>query len=178
MKRIAIVGLGNPGEKYEKNRHNAGKIFVSHLAENFNLKFSLEKKIKNEVASFSFKAKKILLAKPITFMNLSGEAVKKLVDYYKINTENLYIVHDDLDIPLGKFRIDFARGPKLHNGLLSIEQQLKTKNFWRVRIGVDNRQKTGWIEGETYVLTNFTQNELLTLKQSLKEIETKLLNKL
>jgi len=106
----------------------------------------------------------ITLAKPNTFMNNSGIAVRKLTDNFKIKNEKLIIVHDDLDIPLGKFHIQFASGPQLHNGLESIEQHLKTKDFYRIRIGVDNRQPNIKIPGETYALQNFLLDEKKVLE--------------
>ena len=92
-------------------------------------------------------------------MNQSGIFVKKLIENRKLKTENLIIAHDDLDIPLGKFHIQFAVGPQLHNGLESIEDHLHTKDFWRVRIGIDNRLADKRIPGETYALQNFLPDE-------------------
>ena len=90
-------------------------------------------------------------------MNRSGEAVKKLVNKYKVQSTNLYVIHDDLDIPLGKYKIQKGRGPKEHRGILSIEQSLGKKDFWRVRIGVENRSSD--MAGDEYVLDNFTAEE-------------------
>ena len=92
-------------------------------------------------------------------MNFSGIFVKKISKIYHLASNNLVVVHDDLDIPLGKFHIQFASGPQLHNGLESIEQHLKTKDFWRVRIGVDNRPADKRVPGETYALQNFLPEE-------------------
>ena len=120
----------------------------------------------------------IVLAKPLTFMNNSGITISKLIRNLKLEIRNLVIIHDDLDIPLGKFHIQFGVGPQLHNGLESIEQHLKTKDFWRVRIGVDNRlpknnyledgrpqdNRSPWIEGEKYSLQNFSLDEKTLLE--------------
>ncbi len=138
-----IVGLGNPGEKYKNNRHNVGHFFIDYLINEF----------KNSQIN------KFRLYKTACYMNESGKFVKKLIRNPQSAIDQLIIVHDDLDIPLGKFRIDVGRGPKLHNGVESIEQYLKTKDFFRVRIGVDNRQVTGPIDGEAYVLQNFRPGE-------------------
>ena len=93
-------------------------------------------------------------------MNNSGKAVQKLVASYKLQvTNDLIVVHDDLDIPLGKFKIQRGVGPKLHNGIESIENNLGSKDFWRVRMGVDNRMNTGWINGEDYTLQDFHLDE-------------------
>ena len=147
---ILIVGLGNPGPKYQNNRHNVGHMFVDYLV--------------NELTSSRVNELKIV--KTDCFMNESGVFVKKLTrKLSKLEIKNIIIIHDDLDIPLGKFHIQFASGPQLHNGLESIEQHLKTKDFYRIRIGVDNRpalqslDEGGRIPGETYTLQNFLPEE-------------------
>jgi PTH1 family peptidyl-tRNA hydrolase len=144
---FVLIGLGNPGTKYQNNRHNVGQMLIDYLAKNF--------KSQNENIKFF---------KTDCFMNQSGKAVKKIIENYKLKIENLIIIHDDLDIPLGKSKIQKGIGPKLHNGIRSIEQELKTKDFWRVRIGVDNRKPENHISGETYVLQDFLpeEKELLT----------------
>jgi PTH1 family peptidyl-tRNA hydrolase len=145
---MVIIGLGNPGKKYENNRHNVGKMFIDYL-----------NKTSVDQQNYSLTLKTF---KTNCFMNESGKEVEKILKKLQIKSyklQDVFIVHDDLDIPLGKFRIDFGKGPKLHNGLKSIEQTLKTKDFWRIRIGVDNRQKTGFLDGETYVLQNFLPEE-------------------
>ncbi|MCS6956536.1 MAG: aminoacyl-tRNA hydrolase [Patescibacteria group bacterium] len=154
-----IIGLGNPGEKYQNNRHNVGKLFIDYFISGLiNWQVS-ELKEKNKIVAKIFKNNSLILAKSEEFMNLSGKIVKKIIKNYKLKIKNLYIVHDDLDIPLGKFKIQLSQGPKLHNGIKSIEEALKTKNFWRIRIGVDARKKENWIDGETYVLQNLLPEE-------------------
>jgi len=160
-----MVGLGNPGVKYQNNRHNVGQLFIDFIAPLLHCSivknekmFTIMKQSNNET---------ITLAKPNTFMNLSGIAVKKMSIIYHLSSKDLIIVHDDLDIPLGKFHIQFASGPQLHNGLESIEQHLKKKDFYRIRIGVDNRQpdektrpeRSRRIPGEKYALQNFQTEE-------------------
>ena len=140
---ILIVGLGNPGKKYINNRHNVGHIFIDYLA--------------NELTRSQINVLKIV--KTDCFMNQSGVFVKKFIENRKLKIENLFVVHDDLDIPLGKFHIQFAVGPQLHNGLESIEDHLHTKDFWRIRIGIDNRLADKRIPGETYALQNFLPDE-------------------
>jgi PTH1 family peptidyl-tRNA hydrolase len=142
-----VVGLGNPGGKYKNNRHNVGHMLLDYLSEQSGSK------------------KNVKLVKTDCFMNKSGIFVKKLIKNSKLSNENLFIVHDDLDIPLGKFHIQYTVGPRLHNGLESIEQHLKNSDFWRVRIGVDNRparrggDKDKWVDGEAYVLSDFKEEE-------------------
>ncbi len=163
-----IVGLGNPGKKYEHNRHNVGFMFVDYLSAHLqtithNLPptiFKSDKYLLSEIAELRINNNKIILVKPQTFMNKSGSAIKSCVARYMLNTtEDMAVIHDDLDIPLGKFKIQKGSGPKLHNGLESIEKVLSTKDFWRIRIGVDNRQATGYVDGETYVLQDFKEEE-------------------
>lgn len=125
-----IIGLGNPGIKYFKNRHNAGHLFVDFLG----------KGLKTNV-----------------FMNDSGKFVKGKKDFI--------IVHDDLDLPLGKYKIQFGKGPELHYGVTSVENELGTKDFWRIRIGIDNRDLKNKISGEDYVLENFSGEEIEILQE-------------
>jgi PTH1 family peptidyl-tRNA hydrolase len=155
-----IVGLGNPGKKYENNRHNIGYHFVDYLIRELT-DYGLMNYLKNtQFVNTLINNEKIILTKTNTFMNQSGIAVKSCVTRYTLHvTRDLFVVHDDLDIPLGKFKIQKGVGPKLHNGIESIEKELETKNFWRVRIGVDNRQPGKWIDGESYVLQDFEKEE-------------------
>ena len=155
---IAIIGLGNPGEKYRNNRHNVGHLFVDYIKQ--------EKPIDNQIKIF----------KTDCFMNQSGIFIKKLVRNLKLEISNLIVSHDDLDIPLGKFKIQKGTGPQLHNGIESVENSLKAKDFWRIRIGVDARTKENWIDGETYVLQNFKQDELQIIQSVFPEIIKRLQN--
>lgn len=150
-----IVGLGNPGEKYKNNRHNVGHMVVDALHKKNLLKHFVVKKSE-------------------AMMNISGNFVKKLVEQYRLNSSDLWVIHDDLDIPLGSFKIQKGKGPKLHNGILSIERQLGTDEFWRVRIGVDNRLPEDRIAGEEYVLQDFSQQERGRLDKVIEEICKKL----
>ncbi len=150
-----IVGLGNPGAKYQHNRHNVGFMFVDFLNKNQDLRLS----------TLDFH-----LFKPQKFMNKSGLEVKKVTKVYSLKSNDLIVVHDDLDIPLGKFRVHFGRGPQLHNGITSIENALGAKDFWRIRIGIDNRKPESWTDGEAYVLQDFMQNEKETVTKTFPEI--------
>jgi PTH1 family peptidyl-tRNA hydrolase len=150
-----LVGLGNPGEKYELTRHNAGFLLVDALH---------SEKI----------PKDFVVRKSDMFMNESGIFVKKLVDRYELDVNDLYIAHDDLDIPLGAYKIQFGIGPKVHNGVNSVERELGTKDFWRIRIGVDNRKPDDRIQGEEYVLQDFTEKERKILNSIITEICKKL----
>jgi len=172
-----IVGLGNPGEKYKNNRHNVGQMFIDYLLATFNPQLVTQESKKLHV--ICHKLQGLILAKPLTFMNNSGAAINELIKTYhlkanKLKANNLVVVHDDLDIPLGKFKIQMGTGPLLHNGVESVEKILGTKNFLRVRIGVDNRVKDKRIDGETYVLNDFTPNE----KEIILELFAKILLRL
>lgn len=177
---IAILGIGNPDKEYAKTRHNVGKFFIDFCFQKLNLSPKIEKKLEVSYAKTMINGNPVILGKTLSYMNLSGKVASKFLNFFKIKPKNLFIVHDDLDIPLGKFRIDFARGPKLHNGIISIAQTLNTKNFWRIRIGVDNRQKTGWKNGETYVLEKFLPEEEKILveifEQIFRELELRIKN--
>ncbi len=180
---FCIVGLGNPGEKYRNNRHNVGFQFIDYLIENLQIpNFKTQKML--HVTCYMLHD--LILAKPQTFMNRSGEAVKFCVTSYKLQaTNDLVIVHDDLDIPLGKFKIQKGTGPKLHNGIESVERSLGTKDFWRVRVGVDARParrsldgcgtSEKWLDGETYVLNDFLPAEKNIL---MKEVFLKMFSRL
>jgi PTH1 family peptidyl-tRNA hydrolase len=111
-----------------------------------------------------------VVKKSDVFMNKSGGFVKKLVDKYKLNPSDLYIIHDDLDIPLGSYKIQLGTGPKVHNGVNSIESELGTKDFWRVRVGVDNRKPDDRVQGEEYVLQDFSEDERKTLDGVIEKI--------
>lgn len=159
-----IVGLGNVGERYCRTRHNVGFMVVDDLAEKWDLKWEGDRKFAVLRVQKKTENTEIILAKPQTMMNGSGKAVSSLAAYYKIDPADIYVVHDDLDISLGEYKIQKGKGPKEHKGLLSIYKELGTKDFWHVRTGVDNRDSESRIAGEDYVLMNFTGKELETFE--------------
>ena len=152
---ILIVGLGNPGEKYKKTRHNIGFRVVDQLRKDLNLvDFVFDKKSN----SFLSKNNGILIAKPNTYMNSSGSAIRSLIQYYKIKKGSQIIIHDDIDLPLGKIRISKNQGSAGHKGVESIIKELKTKGFARIRIGA--QPKTGKPKKvEEFVLKKFNKEE-------------------
>lgn len=174
-----IIGLGNPGEEYGNTRHNVGFLIVDSIAREANSKFSFEKKFNAEVAKSRFADKPVVLAKPQIFVNKSGEAVKKLKLFYKAKGENIVIVHDDLDIEFGNFKISFAKDSGGHRGIQSVIDQLKTNKFWRLRIGTANRKLTSARHQKTlkakkeavggFVLTKFSPTEQTELKKVIKK---------
>ena len=155
---IFLVGLGNPGVKYLNTRHNVGHMVVDAL-----------KKWKVESGKWK-------ITKTNVFMNDSGTAVKKLNSKFKIQNSDLYIIHDDLDIPIGKFKIQKGRGPKNHNGVLSVEEELGTTDFWRIRVGIENREKDAGKreQGEIYTLQDFLPEEKEIIDKVIEEIKGKL----
>ena len=165
-----LIGLCNPGEKYKKTRHNAGKMLVWWLKQ----VQESTKKYKN-VQEGEFEA-----VETECFMNESGGWVRRKISNFNPpvggQISNLIIIHDDLDIPLGKFKIQLGKGPRLHNGVLSVEQALGTKEFWRIRIGIDNRLKNT-DSGEDYVLEKFRPEEKKILELVFPEIRDRLLKK-
>lgn len=156
-----IVGLGNPGRKYEKTRHNIGFMVIDELASRFNTNLS-EVKHKAIYTITTINGEKVMLIKPQTYMNLSGEAVRPLMDYYKIATEDVVVVYDDLDLPVGKVRLREKGGHGGHNGIRSLIQHLGTKEFKRVRIGVG--RPTNAQPVVDYVLQPFAKVETEEIK--------------
>jgi PTH1 family peptidyl-tRNA hydrolase len=145
---ILIVGLGNPGKKYQKTRHNIGFRVIDQLQ--------------------SLNLKKVILAKPQTFMNLSGKTVKLLVARYRLPVTNLWVIHDDIDLPLGKIRIVKNRGSAGHKGVESIIRELGTKNFIRFRVGIC--PKTSKPKNpEKFVLQKFNKDEEKIVKEVIKK---------
>ena len=151
-----IVGLGNIGSQYAGTRHNAGFMAVDRIAEKYRL-FWKNSKFQSEIADFNFRDKKVILAKPTTLMNLSGLAVSKLVNFYKIPLENLMIIYDDVDISLGKARIRETGTAGTHNGMKSIVQQLGSKDFPRFRVGIG--PKPEFIDMINFVMGKFPASE-------------------
>ncbi len=170
-----VVGLGNPGEAYEKTRHNAGSRAVLAFAKKENLGlFSESKKYRSRVAFGALGKEKILLLLPETFMNKSGVAVTSAVKSKK-GAERLVVVHDDLDLPLGSIKISYARSSGGHRGVESVIRALKTNEFVRVRIGVSGATPTGKLKkpkGEKavldFILKQFSAKEEEILKKTLK----------
>ena len=164
-----IIGLGNPGEEYKKTRHNAGFLTVDKLVSNSKYPIlSTQSKFNAEISQSTINDEKIILAKPQTFMNNSGQAVKAIVDYYKIDLENIIVIHDDLDIPIGEYKISKNKNSGGHKGVQSIIDYLGTKDFTRFRIGIMTENKK--IPTEKFVLERFSREEMEIVKGVIKEI--------
>ncbi len=164
---MLIVGLGNPGQQYEKNKHNAGWMLLEKFAKQAGLSFNLEKKHKATVARGNYKGKTVTLAMPLTYMNLSGESVISLANYYKYLPDEIVIVYDDKDFDLGILKIKTNGSAAGHNGIKSIISCLSTQNFPRLRIGIGPKPKE--FEMSNFVLSNFTKSEMDMLEKVLEK---------
>jgi len=166
---ILILGLGNPGKKYQKNRHNVGFQIVDKIQKFFKFPdFYSQDFLESQISQGKISQKKIILAKPKTFMNESGRATKKLVENFKIPLKNLWVIHDEIDLPLGKIKIVKNRGSAGHKGVESIIFNLKTKDFVRFRIGI--QPKSGKPKNlEKFVLKDFTEKEKKLLDKAVEK---------
>ncbi len=174
-----IVGLGNVGSEYEDTRHNLGFMIVDKIAKESETEFDFDKKINAEIGKGRFNDKSVILAKPHTFVNKSGEAVKKLKTKYKLKNEDIILIHDDLDIEFGNFKLSLGKDSGGHRGVQSVIDHLKTNKFWRLKIGTANRKlaalrhqkvlkdKKDSVAG--FVLSKFTPAEQAELKKIIKE---------
>jgi PTH1 family peptidyl-tRNA hydrolase len=161
--RYLVVGLGNPGKDYEQTKHNVGFWTVDELARRHGYTFGSKAERKALTGDGLIAGKHVLLAKPQTYMNLSGESVRGLVDFYKIELENVIVISDDLDLPLGTLRLrkDGSHGGQ--NGVRSIIQHLATPNFARVRLGIG--RPPGKMQPAAYVLQGFKGDDEITIRQ-------------
>jgi PTH1 family peptidyl-tRNA hydrolase len=148
-----VVGLGNPGRKYKKTKHNIGFMCLDYYAEKYSVKFKKDNKFKGE----SLKIGDLILLKPHTFMNLSGQSIRAASDYYNVNIEDILIIYDDLALPLAKLRLREKGSSGGHNGIKSLVQHLGTEDFKRIRIGIDSNPL---IDPKDYVLGKFSKKEL------------------
>jgi PTH1 family peptidyl-tRNA hydrolase len=167
-----IVGLGNPGKEYEHSRHNAGFMVVDELHKRLDASaWKQDKKFKAYVSEAIINGEKVILAKPVTFMNLSGEAIAPLATFYKIAPEDILVVFDELDIPFGQIRLRKSGGPGTHNGMKSTVEKLGSKEFTRLRFGIESRGETAPKQQDTtsFVLSPFTKEEQPILNQTIKE---------
>jgi PTH1 family peptidyl-tRNA hydrolase len=157
-----IVGLGNPGSEYEDTRHNVGFRVADELARRFGLVFG-KKERKALAATGLIRGRKVILAKPQTYMNLSGEAVRSLMDFYKVDLPNLLVICDDLDLPLGTVRLRQSGSAGGQNGIKSVIQHLSTQDFSRLRFGIS--RPPGKMAAKDYVLGAFKGDEAILAAQ-------------
>ena len=178
-----IIGLGNPGKEYVNSRHNIGFVLLKNLSNKYDSNFTLKNKLKSWCSEFKINNFTYRLFLPNTYMNHSGDAVRAIVDWYKIDLDQLYIVVDDIDLPLGKIRYRKKGSSGGHNGLKSIIEKLQTENFNRIRVGIGSPQsikKTNSFNTISHVLGNISSEEKLILDkvyqqviESLEQLNTK-----
>ena len=183
MKEIFLIGLGNPGKKYYKNRHNIGFLLLENFSTKHSANFLLKDKLKCSFSEFKINDATYRLFLPNTFMNNSGDAVRAIVDWYKINLDHLFIIVDDKDLPLGKIRFRKKGSSGGHNGLKSVISKLQTDNFNRIRIGIGSPPSikgTNKFNTISHVLGNISQDEKSILDkvyeriiESLEQLNTK-----
>lgn len=174
-----LVGLGNPGEQYEKTRHNAGFMFVDFFRKRMDFpEFSLENDFKGLISEGNINGEKVILLKPLTFMNLSGESVIRTANFYKILSSDIFVIYDDVDLPLGSIRFREKGSAGTHNGMKSIINHLSTMDFPRLRLGIETRSKNNKISLDAYVLSNFTGKEVAIFKEELEDAFEKVQNAL
>lgn len=156
-----IIGIGNPSKEYLNNRHNVGHMVIDALAS------------KAPIFNFQF-------SKTDVYMNESGEYVARQKNFYKVDLDDLYVVYDDLDIPLGSYKISKGKSPRVHNGIISVIEKLGSEDFWHVRIGIEHRTKDKEHRetGKEYVLQNFTKEEKKILEEVVGKVKEDLLGRL
>lgn len=159
-----LIGLGNPGREYENNRHNFGFMLIDRLAVRLGAR-GLKVQSKAIVTTTSYEDRRLILAKPQTYMNLSGQSAQGLLNFYKLPMEHMLIAHDDLDIPFGTIRMRPGGGPGGQKGVASTIAQLGTKDFARLRLGIG--RPPGRMDPSAYVLQNFSRDEMKILSELL-----------
>ena len=160
-----IVGLGNPGSQYEATRHNVGFHVIDELSKRLNLPLN-QSKFKGVYGITHVGTEKIMLLKPLTYMNLSGECIVPMMDYFNVEDDEMVVIYDDLDLQAGKLRLRQKGSAGGHNGIKSIIQHLGSQEFNRIRIGID-RPKNG-MKVPDYVLSKFTEEELPEIEAAVK----------
>ena len=173
MNEIYLIGLGNPGKKYSKSRHNIGFLVLENLSRKYNSNFLLKDKLKSSCSEFKINNSTYRLFLPNTFMNNSGDAVRAIVDWYKMNLDQIFIIVDDKDLPLGKIRFRKKGSSGGHNGLKSIIEKLQTHEFNRIRIGIGSPPSNNEIKNFntiSHVLGNISLEEKVILDKVYKRV--------
>lgn len=160
-----LFGLGNPGNRYQHNRHNAGFLALDYLAEEYKAAFHDKPRLKSSIAEVVIGEEKALLAKPTTFYNLAGDAARAITDFYKIAPHDVLVLHDDIDLPFGTLRTRLGGSGGGSNGITSINQSIG-QDYYRIRIGVANDVRAR-MDAVDFVLNNFTKTELEALTKEL-----------
>ena len=161
-----ICGLGNPGKEYTNTRHNIGFNLIDKLSNFYNF-LPFKKDTKREVLKGNINHQSCLLMKPLNFMNLSGQPIQEIVNFYKIDKKKIYIIHDDLDLELGKVKLKFGGGNGGHNGLSNIDEMMG-KDYNRIRIGINHPGSKDLVSN--YVLNKFTNDEMSLIEKKLDKV--------
>lgn len=161
-----VVGLGNPGKEYENTRHNIGFSLLDVIAKEKKINFDSEK-FNAKYAEVNIEGERVILIKPLSYMNLSGIVVKKYMDYFKISKDDLLVIQDDLDMILGKIKFVYNSSSGGHNGIKNIEEQISTKEYVRLKIGISNNKD---IDTKDYVLARFSKNDLEILDNTYSKL--------
>ena len=159
-----IVGLGNPGKEYERTRHNAGFMALDQLASDLGVSITNEK-FKGQYVKFKHRGEDVILLKPMTYMNNTGESVSEVMNFFKINVEDILVIYDDLDMPTGKLRLRERGSAGGHNGIKSIIAHTGTQQFKRIRVGIDRHPRIPVVD---YVLGKFTADETPLIEEGVK----------
>ena len=166
-----IIGLGNPGKEYENTRHNTGFMVLDRLSEKLNIEMT-QNKFKGLYGKSKYKGEDVILLKPQTYMNLSGESVRQVMDFFKINQEDILVIYDDLDMPVGKLRLRQSGSAGGHNGIKSIIAETGTQEFDRIKIGIGRPQKGMTVVN--HVLGKFSEDDYAMILLTLDKVETAL----
>ena len=158
-----IVGLGNPEPEYSDTRHNMGFDTINKIAKKYNIEFS-KTNFKGIYGTGIIEGEKVILLKPQTYMNLSGESIKEIIDFYKLNTDNLIIIYDDIDIEPGIIKLRKTGGPGTHNGMKSVIKEIGTEKFPRVRVGIGKPEHKGDLIN--YVIGKIPEEDKKILEKS------------
>ena len=163
-----IVGLGNPGKEYKKTRHNIGFNLLDSLADKYNYSFRLDKKFNCEIGETSINGEKVIMIKPLSFMNLSGTVVSKIRSFYDIDINDILVIQDDLDMEFGKIRIVYDSSSGGHNGIKNISECLGSQKYTRLKIGISNDRE---IDTKDYVLGKFSKDDLKNLEHIYEKLD-------
>ena len=162
-----FIGLGNKGSKYLNNRHNTGFLFIDYLVKKYNL-LKINNKLKSNLYKGNILNNNILLSQPQTMMNLSGESVKLIKNFYKIDKNNIFVFHDELDLDIGKIKFKFGGGSAGHNGIKNIDTHIGNE-YYRIRIGINN--ENNFSEVNKFVLSDFKSDEKILLDDKINLID-------
>jgi len=167
-----IVGLGNPGQEYQRTRHNVGFLLLDELASSEGVDFSLQSRFFGSLAEVMTEQGKVYLLKPNTFMNRSGQSVSSVMKYFKITPKEILIVHDELDFSVGEMKLKFSGGHGGHNGLRDIISALASKDFLRLRLGIDRPVAPSLVAD--YVLSDFSKSDAKDIEQLFSDFISRL----